>query len=102
MKMIKKMFHYLGIILRMHSLAPTKEIKKIWKIIAISGLFIVSLTLFCGEKIFWFLKLPKIDILNTYGSWIFFIFILVFIIVFFDYKKCSEITAKNKQKQPKP
>ena len=106
MKMIKetirnfilKIPHYIGIALKLHSKSPTKEIKKLWKIIAISGLFVVFLTLFSGVKIFGFIPSLKIDFINNNGGFIFFIFIVVFVIVFFDYEECKNITSKQYQK----
>ena len=99
--MLHKLKKYLLIMLQLHSKAPTKEIKRNWLIFAIGGVPVVLLTLFCGEKIFFFFSLPKIYYINNYGSWIFFIFIIIYIFIFFDYKKCSEITALERQKYDK-
>jgi amino acid transporter len=93
--------HFIAIALMLHSKAPNKEIKKLWEVMVIGGLPVTFLTLFCGEKILWFLRLPKIDFINNNGGFIFFIFVIVYIIVFFDYKKCGEITTKEQQNYSK-
>ena len=99
--MLAKIKEYILIMVQLHSKAPTEEIKKNWRIFALGGLPVVLLTLFCGEKIFIYFQLPKIDFLNNYGGFIFFGFVVVYVIVFFNYKKCREITDKNYQKHGK-
>lgn len=92
---IYKIPHYINIALHMHSLAPTYEIKRIWEIIVIGGLPYTLITLFSGVKILWFIPPLKIDFINDYGVWIFFSIIIIFCIVFFDNKKCKEISDKQ-------
>jgi hypothetical protein len=99
---ILKIPHYLNIALHLHSKAPNNEIKKIWEILAVGGLPFTLLTLFSGVKILWFIPVLKIDFINDNGVWIFFIFIIVYCVVFFDYKKCKDITAKEHKKYGKP
>jgi putative copper export protein len=87
--------YYLSIILQLHSKSPNKEIKRNWEIFALSGLVVVFLTVFSGAKI-WFIPTLKIDLINNYGVFIFFIYTIIFCIVFFDNKKCKEITEHEK------
>ena len=98
---ILKIPHYVSIALQLHSKAPTKEIKNIWKILVFGGFPVVILTLFSGIKI-WFIPTLKIDVINDNGSFIFFGFIVLYCIVFFDYKKCKEITKNQHKKYGKP
>jgi hypothetical protein len=98
---ISRIPHYVSIAFQLHSKAPTKEIKNNWRILVIGGMPVTLLTLLCGERILWFFKMPKIDIINSYGTWIFFIFIVSYCIVFFDYKKCKEITDNQHKKYSK-
>lgn len=92
---ILKIPYYLSIILQLHSKSPTKEIKRNWEIFALSGLVTVLLTVFSGAKIL-FIPSLKIDFINNNGVWIFFIFTLIFCMVFFDMKKCNEISKKER------
>ena len=77
-----------------------KEIKKLWEIFGIGGLIVVLLTLFSGVKILFFPTI-KINFINDYGGFIFFIFILIFTVLFFDNKKSKEITGNEQQKYSK-
>jgi hypothetical protein len=104
MKIKKYLFlipHYISIMLQLHSNSPNEEIKNNWKILAIGGIPVVFLTLFLGEKIFGIFQLPEIEFINIYGGWIFLSFLIVYSIIFFDYKKCLEITAKQHRKSEK-
>lgn len=80
---------------QLHSKAPTKEIKRLWEIVAICLTPITLLELFSGDKIFFGL-IPTIKSEFVYwnGGFLFCIFVTFFIIVFFDIKKCKEITIK--------
>lgn len=102
MNFILKIPHYLGIALRLHSESPNNEIKKNWEIFVLGGLSVVLLTVFSGVTIFNFIPTLKIDYINDYGGFIFFIFVVLFSIIFFDSKRCMEITKKLNEKQPKP
>jgi hypothetical protein len=96
-----KIPHYIFIALQLHSKSPNKEIKKIWEIFVYGGVPVVLLTLFSGEKIFIFGSLPKIEYINNYGSWVFFIFVIIYCVVFFNYDKCKEITINIHEKYDK-
>jgi hypothetical protein len=100
-KFILNIPYYLFVALQLHSKAPNREIKKIWEIFMLGGLPVVLLTLFCGEKIFIFFSLPKIDYINNYGSWIFWVFVVVFCAVFFNYEKSNEISKNIHEKYNK-
>lgn len=100
-KCFSKILFYIKIIICLHSNSPTKEIKRNWEIFVIGGLPVVFLVLFSGEKILGFIQLPNLVFINSYGAWLFFGFVFIYVIVFFDYQKCKDITAKKYQKYDK-
>jgi hypothetical protein len=100
-KFILKIPYYVSIMLQLHSKAPTKEIKRLIEVFTLGLAFVTPLTLLSGQKIFFIIQLPKIEYIDNYGSFMFFIFCVVYVFVFFDVKKCKEITAKNNQKHEK-
>lgn len=91
-----RLIRYIYLATHLHSSAPTKEIKRLWEIVALCLLPVTILELFSGDKILGFIQTPKVQFVQDYGAFIFFIFVIVFIIVFFDIKKCKEITLKIK------
>lgn len=82
--------------LQLHSKAPTKEIKRNWEIFAIGTTFIFFMNLLCGMPIFLSFKIefPFSEVLNQYGSFIFWFFVIIFMIVFLKVdikaKKCEK------------
>jgi hypothetical protein len=98
---ILRFFYYINIALHLHSKAPTEEIKRIWEIIGLGGTPILILTIFSGVKIIWFIPSFKIDFINDYGGFIFFTYVIILMVIFFDNKKCKEIT-KEQSKHGKP
>jgi hypothetical protein len=81
--------------LQLHSKSPTKKIKKNWEIFAIGVMFIFFMNLFCGMPVFLTFKIefPFSNILNQYGSFIFWFFTILFMIAFL---KVNKKTKKHK------
>ena len=86
--------------LQLHSKAPTKEIKRNWELFAIGTTFIFFMNLFCGIPIFLTFKIefPFSEVLNQYGSFVFWFFVILIMIVFLKINK----KAKKHKNDSKP
>lgn len=94
-KYLKQTQKYLLIMIQLHSKSPTKEIKQIWEIFALGGTVILLLTFLSGTPFIFGIsfKFPFSILIDNYGGFIFFAFIIIFCILFIDTKKLKSLKA---------